>query len=702
MMGRWRIRVPFRIAIVGAIIGIVAIMAILACLIVYTRGEADARANAGLLFAEKSREVRERLDARLSALTMLASLGAEAPGLEREPGGNGLNHPALGFLFGAIEAEPSAYGAYAGWADGGFLMLINARGDPRINEANQAPPGCRYIVRAILGQGEGRVQRWSFLDANRRPMGSRVEPRPTYDPRMRDWYALASGDALTHLGKAYVFNSLKMPGITASCAFPGGVFGVDMTLSDLAAFLDRASPSSHGAILLLEDGRRLLAASEGAGAWLPARLPVLGDIAKFPIAAPGATPGGEIADAVGRTWLRERSDWSWGSDTRVSMVVMAPLSDFTSFFATIRATLLLLALMVLFVAVPIALWVSRQLSHPLSAISRDAERVSSMDFDGSSTQGSWIAEIDRLSIGYSRMKAALGANRRLVEAQRDSFARFVPERILALFDKSSVTEVGPRDCKALELSVMFSDIRSYTSISECLSCGDVFELLNSYFELTNPIITSQGGIIDKYIGDAIMSLFPISPDGALRAAIGISRALRGFNAERKTHSGAEIRTGTGIHFGTVEMGTVGDRTRLQATVIGDAVNLASRLESATKAFGVRVLVSQTAKDRLVSPDEFRLRQIDIVRVKGKEEPIGIYEAFDLDDPEVAAGKERLGTEFAEALREYRVGDFKRALGLFESCAAECPEDTVSAAYVKRCATLIRIPPGNDWAGVSTL
>jgi class 3 adenylate cyclase len=220
--------------------------------------------------------------------------------------------------------------------------------------------------------------------------------------------------------------------------------------------------------------------------------------------------------------------------------------------------------------------------------------------------------------------------------------------------------------------------------------------------MTNPIIKANGGIIDKYIGDAIMSLFTTSPDGALRSAISINRALGKFNEDRRRSGEAEILTGTGLHYGTVELGTVGDSMRLQATVIGDAVNLASRLESATKAFGVRMLMSEAAHERLNDPDEFHLRLIDTVRVKGKERPIGLYEAFDSDEASVIERKTELGSVFSDALKAYKDGQFPMALGLFQRCALECPEDTVASAYIKRCATLIRIPPGDDWAGVSTL
>ena len=539
-------------------------------------------------------------------------------------------------------------------------MLINTAGEGNVLEANLAPMDCRYIVRAISGQGAGRVQRWSYLDASRRLLSQRAEQDPAYDPRSRDWYAFAVGDDRTHLGKAYVFNSLKAPGITASRSIGNGVFGIDMTLADIKSFLNGVAPSRRGASLLLEDGSRLLGASDRASALLPANVPVLGDVGGLPLVASGQA----WKDRDGQVWLRQRIDWEWGVETRLSLVVMAPLGDFQDFFDSMRTTLLLLSLAVLFFSLPLALWVASQLSRPLWSIARDSEKVGNMDFGGRLDCESWIAEIDSLGKGYSGMKDALRSDRMLIKAQLESFARFVPQRILELFDKSSITEVGPRNCKTLELTVMFSDIRSYTAISENLSPRDVFELLNGYFELTNPIIELNGGIIDKYIGDAIMSVFPGSPDGAIRSAIAINKALREFNEDRRKNREAEILTGTGIHFGKVELGTVGDGTRLQATVIGDAVNLSSRLESATKVFGVRMLISEAAHDRLKDAGEFHLRLIDTVRVKGKEQPIGLYEVFDLDEPSVIEKKTKLGSIFSDALRCYRAGEFSKALDFF--------------------------------------
>ena len=288
------------------------------------------------------------------------------------------------------------------------------------------------------------------------------------------------------------------------------------------------------------------------------------------------------------------------------------------------------------------------------------------------------------------------------EKQRNSYARFVPEGLLELFDKRSILEVAPKDHKDLNLTVMFSDIRSYTAISESLTPEGIFNLLNNYFQLTNPIIEKNNGIIDKYIGDAIMALFPRQPDDALKSAIDIKKMLKTFNQSQLEINQPQFLTGVGLHYGTVEIGAVGDQKRLQATVIGDAVNLASRLEAATKLYAIEIIISDDVYSKLENPSDFKLRMIDTVRVKGKDTPIVLYEVFDIDDPEVIQKKVAILSPFSEAMGCYKAGDFNKALELFKNCSEACPEDTVSPVYIKRCTTLLRIPPGEDWAGISTL
>lgn len=286
--------------------------------------------------------------------------------------------------------------------------------------------------------------------------------------------------------------------------------------------------------------------------------------------------------------------------------------------------------------------------------------------------------------------------------QNTSFARFVPGEFLSLLGKGNLADVELSTSVQREVTVLFTDIRSYTKLSEGMTPQQVFTLLNDYFVFASKPIEDNGGFIDVFIGDALMALFPRSAEDALSAAVAMRRELREFNAERRATGAKPVHAGYGLHFGEATLGTIGTHRRMQTTAIGDTVNLAARIESATKAYKAEIILSGTVYDLLPEPDAFRLRRIDTVRVKGKQTPVALYECFDADPPDTARRKQDTLPLFDEAMQDYAAGRFEAALEKFTACAEACPEDGVPPLYVKRCATLARIPPGDDWAGVSTL
>ena len=178
--------------------------------------------------------------------------------------------------------------------------------------------------------------------------------------------------------------------------------------------------------------------------------------------------------------------------------------------------------------------------------------------------------------------------------------------------------------------------------------------------------------------------------------------LRSSTAKNRATGANPIAVGIGVHFGEVTLGTIGTRHRLQATVIGDAVNLASRIESATKTFKINIVITESVYKRLPDPGFFHLREIDTVRVKGKQKPVILYELYDGDPQDIKNGKAKSAPSMTKALELYKKGDFQAALGLFDECAEICPEDSIPPIYIKRCNTFLRIPPGADWAGVSSV
>jgi len=208
-----------------------------------------------------------------------------------------------------------------------------------------------------------------------------------------------------------------------------------------------------------------------------------------------------------------------------------------------------------------------------------------------------------------------------------SFERFVPDKFIRAIASEGIENIQVGVAASRTLTILFCDIRGYTSMSEQLTALETFLFLNDYLACMGQAIEDCGGFIDKYIGDAIMALFDQeTTDSALQAALAMRRALREFNRDRIEKGLPRIEIGIGIHRGEVVMGTVGFISRMESTVIGDPVNLASRVEGLTKSYGCPILATETVVHGLSSPADFSLELVDkAVNVKGKDEPIAIYQ-----------------------------------------------------------------------------
>ncbi len=214
-----------------------------------------------------------------------------------------------------------------------------------------------------------------------------------------------------------------------------------------------------------------------------------------------------------------------------------------------------------------------------------------------------------------------------LEKMHQASMRFVPRDFLSLLSKESLVDFNLGDHVEAQMSVLFADIRNFTQISEGMTPAQNFEFINSFLTQIGPIIRHHGGFIDKYIGDAIMALFPQAPVHAARCAVDMQIALRAFNDKWLGLVNQEIRVGVGIHHGQMVLGIVGYAERLSGTVMSDAVNLASRLESLTKQYSTQIIVSEDVLQHM-SPSEskeFNTRMLDSVRVKGRNALVTIYE-----------------------------------------------------------------------------
>ncbi len=260
--------------------------------------------------------------------------------------------------------------------------------------------------------------------------------------------------------------------------------------------------------------------------------------------------------------------------------------------------------------------------------------------------------------------------------------------------------------QSVEATVLFSDIRSFTSLTEELGAQGTVALLNEYFSAMVGCITLEGGMLDKFIGDALMAEFGIpvahddDPDRAVRASIAMIHALDELNELRVTRGQKPIAMGIGLNTDTIVSGNIGSPKRMDYTVIGDGVNLASRLESACKKYSARILASEATVKKLKG--SYRMREVDLIVVKGKTEPVSVYEILDYHSEATFPSLQETVGHFKAGLKCYRQGEFDRAIRQFNEALALHPGDALSATYVERCETLISNPPEGEWNGIRVM
>jgi two-component system sensor histidine kinase ChiS len=283
-----------------------------------------------------------------------------------------------------------------------------------------------------------------------------------------------------------------------------------------------------------------------------------------------------------------------------------------------------------------------------------------------------------------------------------AYRRFVPHEFLRFLGKESIVDVSLGDQVQREMTILYADLRSFTSLSEKMNPQENFNFLNAYLSRVSPIIRQNYGFIDKYIGDAVMALFPEKAEHALQAAIAMRQEIVRFNEERVSQGLEPINSGVGIHTGSLMLGTIGEAERMESTVISDAVNLTSRLEGLTKLYGASIVVSQNVLFNLEQPTQYQFRFLDRVRVKGKKEAVSVFEIFDGDPLEIVVLKLKTQTDFEKGLLYYHSQEFTEAKAHFERVLKHNLNDKAAQLYLKRTLHLLEygVPP--DWEGIEAL
>jgi class 3 adenylate cyclase len=346
-------------------------------------------------------------------------------------------------------------------------------------------------------------------------------------------------------------------------------------------------------------------------------------------------------------------------------------------------------------------WTTQDIVHPVKELLENMRKTGQGELEHFSIVRT-NDEIGELTEGYNDMTQKIGDYILNISKMTDAYSRFVPRQFLDFLGKETYVDIRLGDQVEKEMTVMFSDIRHFTQISEQMTPKENFDYLNYYLGYMEPVIRNNNGFIDKYIGDSIMALFGASAEDAINASIEMRIKLSQFNQVMDQFTKPTINSGIGIHSGLLMLGVVGGEGRMDGTVISDAVNLAARLEGLTKLYGSSIIISQDTLIRLNNPSQYNYRFLDIVKVKGKNEAVYIFEIIDGDSDDIRQLKIKTKHTFAEGINHYKSSKFEEALKAFTEVYSINHHDVTANLYISRCKRFLTHGIPDDWDGIERI
>ncbi len=277
--------------------------------------------------------------------------------------------------------------------------------------------------------------------------------------------------------------------------------------------------------------------------------------------------------------------------------------------------------------------------------------------------------------------------------------KFVPHKFLHSIGHENITDVKLGDQANCDVTVFFSDIRDYMTLSEQMTPEENFKFVNAFVGRMGPIIQKHNGFVNQYLGDAIMANFPAEAEHALQAAIGMQKTIRIYNEQRKLRGRRPIKVGMGMHTGSLIMGIIGDEKRTEPATISSTVNMASRMESLTKYYGANILISENSKRKIPLTANFNFRYLGKVQLKGKKQLISIYECFDGDAPGLIEFKKETLAQFNRGLDHFFAKDFERSVSIFKKIVDVNSSDRVCRFFLERASKYAKNGVAESWNGV---
>jgi adenylate cyclase len=529
-----------------------------------------------------------------------------------------------------------------------------------------------------------------------------------YDPRLRPWYAGAKKSKSLYWTDVYIFYHDGKAGITA--AYPAvapngkffGVFGLDIHLDEISHFLNNLKIGKNGVAFIFNEKNELVAypnvsltIKEEHGKLRPVHIEEMG-IASITTSFRECQQQGKnkcVIETGGKRYIASFQDFPESFRARWKVGVVVPEDDFIGAAKDQMRVSLIICGIILMISISLAMLISRGISKPIKLLTREANRIKNFHLDDKITIKSYIREIQVMSNAIAAMKSGLQAFRRYVPA----------ELVRQLISTGEEAHLGGHK---RELTVFFSDIAGFTTIAEGMAPEELMLHLSEYFDELTQILSEHKGTVDKYIGDGILAFWgaPVPDDNhalhACNAALICQAKLKDLNRKWASAGKSPLATRIGISSGETVVGNVGSSERINYTVMGDNVNLASRLEGVNKLYGTHIIVSRATYE--AAADKFWFRPLDIVAVKGRSGGTTIYELIMKKGEEDTDQVAELCVEFAKGFETYLARDWEASIKIFQNLTSKFPHDIPADLYLTRCRHYLSNPPEADWQGIAYL
>lgn len=566
------------------------------------------------------------------------------------------------------------------------------------------------IIRPELSPPKDTFRYWnSDFELVRTQEGESID----YDPRVRPWYVGAQRAKSHFWTDVYILFRNKKPAITSSYpVFDSagkviGVWAMDIELGEISKFLKTLRIGKTGIAFIVNHRNKeevvafpdeALSVKEENGKLRPAYIDELGiEAVSAGFRKHLATDKNKLTvESGGKKYFFWFVNFPASFPVPWEIVMMVPEEDFTGDATELLKETSGICLIILILSIFVTVLVSHGITHPIKLLAKETRSIRNFHLDDTILITSSIKEIQLMSDSVSAMKTGLKAFRRYVPA----------DLVRQLIHTGDEAKLGGHK---KDLTVFFSDIAGFTSIAERMTPEELMLQLSEYFDELTKILTLNRGTVDKYIGDAILAFWgaPVSDEdhafNACAAALACREKIMELNRGWENEGRHPLLTRIGISTGETLVGNVGSSERINYTVMGDNVNLASRLEGANKFYRTGIIVSRSTYEPVA--DKFWFRQLGIIAAKGKTARTPVYElvARKTEDPAAPELETAfLCEEFTMGVEAYLAGEWDMACDVFAKLAGKFPHDPPTHFYLSRCKHCAQNPPGPDWKGVDHL